>query len=102
MRNRGQRRGTLAYYAPYRWLQNAEKPVKTLQTNHYYTSVLGVKKATFCNSDEGTYAFYCRLGGKIDFELGDAKYILFLQKNEGECKNRGSQTRDFTNICSWN
>ena len=37
-----------------------------------------MKNASFGHSDEETYAKNCCLGGKFDFEMANAKYVLFL------------------------
>ena len=51
-----------------------------------------VENATFGHSDEETYAKNCCLGGKFDFEMANAKYVVFPWKKhiKGE-KFRGAK-----------
>ena len=55
-----------------------ENHMKTQKNPPFCNSVLVVKNASFGHSDEETYAKNWCLGGKSDFEMADAKYVVFF------------------------
>ena len=54
-----------------------------------------VKNASFGYSDEETYAKNCCLGGKLDFEMGDAKHHVFSLKKHIKRKKFSRAKRAF-------
>ena len=61
------------------FLPNTQKTAQKHSKNQLFPrSVLVVENASFGHSDEETYAKNCCLGGKLDFEMGNAKYVVFF------------------------
>ena len=69
--------------------------LKISKNQLFCSSVMVVENASFGHSDEGTYAKNCCLGGKLDFEMGGAKYHVFSLKKPLKGKKNPGAKRPF-------